>query len=51
MVLSDDLSTYAKVGMLEPLDTFMQTDADFNKNRYFSTTLNAGNIYDHHSTP
>lgn len=47
MVLSDDLSTYAKVGMLEPLDTFMQTDADFNKNRYFSTTLNAGNIYDH----
>lgn len=47
MVLSDDLSTYAKVGMLEPLDTFMQTDADFNKNRYFSATLNAGNIYDH----
>ena len=47
MVLSDDLSTYAKVGMLEPLDTYMQTDADFNKNRYFSTTLNAGNIYDH----
>lgn len=47
MVLSDDLSTYAKVGMLEPLDTYMQTVADFNKNRYFSTTLNAGNIYDH----
>ena len=47
MVLSDDLSTYAKVGMLEPLDTYMQTDAGFNKNRYFSTTLNAGNIYDH----
>ena len=47
MVLSDDLSTYAKVGMLEPLDTYMQTDADLNKNRYFSTTLNAGNIYDH----
>ena len=26
MVLSDDLSTYAKVGMLESLDTYMQTD-------------------------
>lgn len=47
MVLSDDLSTYAKVGMLEPLDTFMQTDADFNQDRYFTTTLNAGNIYNH----
>ena len=47
MVLSDDLSTYAKVGMLEPLDTYMQMDADFDQRRYFSTTLNAGNIYDH----
>lgn len=47
MVLSDDLSTYAKVGMLEPLDTYMQTDTEFNQSRYFSTTLNAGNIYDH----
>ena len=46
MVLSDDLSTYAKVGMLESLDTYMQTDPDFNQSRYFSTTLNAGNIYD-----
>ena len=33
MVLSDDLSTYAKVGMLESLDTYMQTDPDFNKMR------------------
>lgn len=47
MVLSDDLSTYAKVGMLEQLDTYMQTDTEFNQNRYFSTTLNAGDIYDH----
>lgn len=47
MVLSDDLSTYAKVGMLEPLDTYMQTDANFDQSRYFSTTLNAGNIYNH----
>ena len=46
MVLSDDLSTYAKVGMLEPLDTYMMTDSEFDSNRYFSTTLNAGNIYD-----
>lgn len=47
MVLSDDLSTYAKVGMLEPLDTYMQTDANFDQSRYFSTTLNSGNIYNH----
>ena len=35
MVLNDDLSTYAKVGMLEPLDTYMQTDANFDQSRYF----------------
>ena len=35
MVLSDDLSTYAKVGMLEPLDTYMQTDANFDQSRFF----------------
>lgn len=45
MVLSDDLSTYAKIDMLEPLDNYMQTDDDFDKSHYFSTTLSAGNIY------
>ena len=47
MVLSDDLSTYAKIGMLEPLDTYMKTDPDFDQTRFFTTTLNAGYIYNH----
>ena len=45
MVLSDDLSTYAKIGMLQPLDNFIQKDSNFDSSRFFSTTISAGNIY------
>ena len=39
MVLSDDLSSFASVGMLEDLDSWIQNDADFDVSHFFFNEL------------
>lgn len=44
MVLSDDLTSFANVGMLESLDTWILKDSDFDTSKYFSTSLSSGTV-------
>lgn len=42
LVRSDDLHTFANVGMLEELEAYMEKDADMDAGRYFTPALQSG---------
>lgn len=44
MVLSDDLSAFASVGMLENLDSWIQSDSNFDVSHFFSTSYKSGSV-------
>lgn len=50
MVLSDDLSTFSSVSMLEDLDSWIQNDTDFDVSRFFSTSYKSGSVKDNQYT-
>ncbi len=42
LVRSDDLHTFANVGMLEPLDSYIEKDPKMDAERYFTPALQSG---------
>lgn len=42
MVLSSDLSTFSSVGMLEPLDDYIEADENFDPSNFFSSSYASG---------
>lgn len=44
MVLSDDLYTFADIGMLEKLDSYIQRDDDLQVKNYFTPALKSGQM-------
>lgn len=44
MVISNDLATFADVGILEDLSGYIESDPDFDKSVYFSSSYQSGQI-------
>ena len=44
MVMRDDLSTFADIGMLDDLNDDIQSDTTFDAKKYYSTSYETGNI-------
>lgn len=47
MVMRDDLSTFADIGMLDDLNDDIQSDTTFDAKKYYSTSYETGNIGGH----